>query len=170
LRGALHVGGDAQVDNRALGDALCAALARSRGRLRECCEVRSLIVDKDHVRGVVAKDGAIQRVAVILASGAWLNRIGGISPGDLPPVMPVKGQMIALEPPSGTKLPRILIWNDDVYLVPRRKRLFAGATVEDAGFDTSVTREARDRLRMGLSADGMRGRPGNGPSTHQFVT
>jgi glycine oxidase len=146
LRGALHVGGDAQVDNRALAAAVCIALGRSRGRLREYCEVRSLIIDKDRVRGADAQDGPIESDAVILASGAWLNKIGGVSADDLPPVMPVKGQMIALERPSETKLPKALIWDDNVYLVPRRERLFIGATVEDAGFDTSVTLEARDRL------------------------
>jgi glycine/D-amino acid oxidase-like deaminating enzyme len=54
--------------------------------------------------------------------------------------------MAAVLPPDGARLPRALIWDGDVYLVPRRDRLLIGATVEDAGFDTGVTREARDRL------------------------
>jgi glycine/D-amino acid oxidase-like deaminating enzyme len=114
--------------------------------LRERCEVRALIIDKNRLRGVVTQESAIEGDLAILASGAWLNLMGGVSADILPRVTPVKGQMIALEPPPGTALPKALLWNDDVYLVSRRDRLFAGATAEDAGFDTSVTGEARDRL------------------------
>ncbi len=146
LRGALYVGGDAQVDNRALLDALCVALSRSHVPIREECVVRSLVTEKNRVRGVVTEAGMIEGDAVILATGAWLNFIGGTLPDDLPKVMPAKGQMVALEPPDGTVLAKALIWDGDVYLVPKRGRLLAGATMEDAGFDTSVTREARDRL------------------------
>ncbi len=146
LHGALYVAGDAQVDNRALAEALRAALERSGARLREGREVRSLIVDENRLRGVVTADGAIEADLAILASGAWLNLLNGVSADVLPRIAPVKGQMIALEPPRGTVLPKALLWDDDVYLVSRRDRLFAGATVEDAGFDTSVTREARERL------------------------
>jgi glycine oxidase len=146
LRGALFVGGDAQADNRALSEALIAALARRGVTLREICEARSLFVDKDRVQGLVTSDGMIAGDAVILASGAWLNHIGGIAPEVLPQVTPAKGQILALETPAGTALPKALLWSEDVYLVPRRNRLFVGATMEDAGFDTSVTNEARAQL------------------------
>jgi glycine oxidase len=55
-------------------------------------------------------------------------------------------EMAACEAPAATALPQTLIWADDVYLVPRGRRLFIGATVEDASFDTSVSRDARDHL------------------------
>jgi glycine oxidase len=54
--------------------------------------------------------------------------------------------MIAVEPPTGTALPKHLLWGDDVYMVPRRGRLLIGATVEDAGFDTSVSADVCARL------------------------
>ncbi|MEA2824257.1 MAG: glycine oxidase [Alphaproteobacteria bacterium] len=54
--------------------------------------------------------------------------------------------MAACEAPAATVLPQALIWADDVYLVPRGRRLFIGATVEDANFDISVSRQARDHL------------------------
>jgi glycine/D-amino acid oxidase-like deaminating enzyme len=34
------------------------------------------------------------------------------------------------------------VWGNGVYLVPRAKRLLVGATMEEAGFDTSLTRAA----------------------------
>lgn len=142
LLGALSVPSDAQVDNRLLGEALRVALLKSGARLREGWDAVSLIVDKNRVRGLVTSEGPIEGDAVVMATGAWLNGAGG----DLPRIAPVKGQIIALEPPPGTQLPKNLLWNEDIYLVPRGNRLLAGATVEDAGFDTSVTRAARDQL------------------------
>jgi glycine oxidase len=146
LLGALHVPGDAQVDNRALPEALRRALLTSKGRLRENCDIRSLIVEGGRVVGVMSSDAAIAADIVILACGAWTNLIGGVAAGELPPIKPAKGQMAACEPPPGIALPNALIWVEDVYLVPHGSRLFIGATVEDASFDTSITREARDKL------------------------
>jgi glycine oxidase len=146
LLGALHIGDDAQVDNRALGDALRIAAAKAGAVIRENCEVRSLVVHEGRALGVLTQDGTHEAERIVLACGAWTNLIGGIGPEFLPPVRPVKGQMVACEPPAGTALPQALIWGEGVYLVPRSGRLFIGATVEHASFDTSVSREARDGL------------------------
>ena len=152
LHGALHIRQDAQVDNRALGEALRNALIRRNVIVREHCAVRSLVVAGRHVSRVVTSQGLISADAVILSCGAWTNLVAGIASEDLPPIRPAKGQMAALQPPEGTALPRFLIWAEDVYLVPRANRLFVGATVEDASFDTSVTREAYDVLIAAAAA------------------
>jgi glycine oxidase len=146
LLGALHIRDDAQVDNRALPEALRVALANTGAVLREHCDVRALAIQDGRVRGVVTSDGMIAADLVVLACGAWVGLIGGIGPDDLPPVKPAKGQMAACQAPATTPLPQALIWADDVYLVPRGRRLFIGATVEDASFDTSVSRDTRDNL------------------------
>jgi glycine oxidase len=146
LFGALHIAVDAQVDNRALSDALSKAFAKAGGRLRERCAMRSLVIEGGAVRAVATSEGVISADRIVLACGAWTNLIGGIAQEDLPPVKPAKGQMMACEPPSSVSLPRAPIWSEAVYLVPRKERLFIGATVEDAGIDTSVSREARDFL------------------------
>jgi glycine oxidase len=146
LLGALHIRDDAQVDNRALPEALRAALANTGAVLREHCDVRALAIQDGHARGVVTADGVIAADLVVLACGAWVSLIGGVGPDDLPPVKPAKGQMAACEAPEAISLPEALIWADDIYLVPRGRRLFIGATVEDASFDTSVSRDARDNL------------------------
>jgi glycine oxidase len=146
LLGALHIADDAQVDNRALSDALRIALTNAGGVLREHCDVRALAIQHGRALGVLTSEGVIASDIVVLACGAWVNLIGGIGPDDLPPVKPAKGQMAACEAPASTALPQALIWADDVYLVPRGRRLFIGATVEDASFDTSVSRDARDHL------------------------
>lgn len=145
LHGALHVPGDAQVDNRLVGEALRIALSRRNVEVHENTEVRGLLIAENRVCGVMSSSGSVPGDAVIVASGAWLNEFAG-SAAELPPVMPVKGQMVAVEPPARTLLPRQLLWGDDVYLVTRGSRVLIGATVEDAGFDTSVSSEACSRL------------------------
>jgi len=140
LPGALFIPNDADVDNRVLTNALCVALSKLGVVVRENCVVDALVVDQCRVRAIVPSGGTSSCDAVILACGAWMNLLNDL-PG-LPPVKPAKGQMIAMEPQAREPLPKCLIWNDDVYLVPRGGKVLIGATVEDAGFDTSVTREA----------------------------
>ena len=146
IAGGLFVAGDAQVDNRALGEALRTATLKTGAVLRENCAIEALILEHDKAKGIVTSEGNVHADRIVLATGAWLNRIEGLPPGTLPEMKPIKGQMAAMMPPEGMALPRALIWDDEVYLVPRRDRLLIGATVEDAGFDTSVSVEARDHL------------------------
>jgi glycine oxidase len=82
--------------------------------------------------------------AYVVAAGAWSSRIEGLPAGTLPSVIPVKGEMIALE---GGTVPSHVVWGDDVYLVPRRERLLVGATLSREGFDTALTDAAAEFLR-----------------------
>jgi len=82
----------------------------------------------------------------VLAAGAWSSGIEGLPREVVPPVIPVKGEMIAFDRPRGAALPTRLIWGNDVYLIPRGDRLFVGATATREGFDTSLTDEAADWL------------------------
>jgi glycine oxidase len=146
VHGALHVPDDAHVDNRVLAEALLAACIAAGVRMREHCDVRSILVEAGRAHAVIVNDGTIRADVIVLACGAWMNLIGGPGTEDLPGIKPVKGQMVACERPAGVRLPAALIWGEGVYLVPRRGRLLVGATVEDAGFDTSVSREVCERL------------------------
>jgi glycine oxidase len=150
VRGALYIPGDAQVDNRLTAEALRIALARRNFAIHENTEVRGLLIHDNRVRGIVCAKGTIVGDAVIVASGAWLNEFGG-APAELPPVTPVKGQMVAVRAPGGAMLPKHLLWGDDAYMVARGGRVLIGATVEDAGFDTSVSAEACTRLLSAAS-------------------
>jgi len=83
---------------------------------------------------------------VVLAAGAWSASIGGL-PRPLP-VRPLKGQMIAL---GATVLSRAMM-GDDVYLVPRGDETLVGATVEEAGFDITVSAAGVATLRASAIA------------------
>src|SRR5262249_41799158 len=91
--------------------------------------------------GIVLADGAkVAADVVVLAAGAWSRSIGGLGPELLPPVRPIKGQMLALRMDPAAPLLTHVVWAPAAYLVPRRDgRLLVGATVEEKGYDTSLT-------------------------------
>ena len=146
LAGALHAPDDAQVDNRALGGALATAFLRAGGVLHETAPVRALHIANGRVRGVTTDTGPHAADIVIVAAGAWSSLIETGVPGALPPVRAAKGQMIAMRGPNVAAMPRHLLWGPDIYIVPRRDTVLLGATVEDCGFDTSVSRETCERF------------------------
>ena len=64
----------------------------------------------------------------------------GSAPELRPPVRPIKGQMLALRMDPAAPLLTHVVWAPGAYLVPRRDgRLLVGATVEEKGYDTSLT-------------------------------
>ncbi|HZU88949.1 MAG TPA: glycine oxidase ThiO, partial [Stellaceae bacterium] len=131
---------DHQIDNRRLAGALAVALGRAGGALHEHCPVREIAFAGERVRGVVTAAGFAAADIVVLAAGAWSRDIGGIPRACLPPVRPIKGQMLALRMDPAAPLLRHVIWAPKAYLVPRRDgRLIVGGTVEERGFDDSLT-------------------------------
>jgi glycine oxidase len=141
LAGAIFSPEDHQVDNRKLAAALEVAAERAGVILREQTAVACLALANGRVSGVTLTDGTtFEAETVVLAAGAWSRQIEGL-PADLrPPVRPVKGQMIALRMDAAAPLIRHVIWAPNVYLVPRHDgRLLMGATVEEKGFDDTLT-------------------------------
>jgi len=85
-------------------------------------------------------EAEFEEVMQVNAAGAWSREIGGIPPAYLPPVRPIKGQMLALQMDPAAPLLRHVVWLPRGYLVPRLDgRLIIGATVEERGFDSSLT-------------------------------
>jgi len=143
VRGGLLATGDHQVDNRALAGSLLSAAGRAGVEVRRA-RVGSLVSGGDRVRGVALEDGEVLEAgAVVLAAGCWSGSLGGVPPEVLPPVRPVKGQLLHLRGPREAPLCRRNVRGLDVYVVPRADgRVVVGATVEDRGFDTTVTAAA----------------------------
>jgi glycine oxidase len=141
--GALFDAAQARVDNRALAYALTLAFARAGGTLLRNEAVIRFEIAQARAVAVLTPFARYEADAFVLAAGAWSGELAGLPAAALPPVMPVKGEMIALAPPPGMVLPKRVVGGSDVYLVPRGGRLLVGATVEEAGFDTSLTPRAR---------------------------
>ena len=135
-KGGLWSPQEAHVDNRALGEALTSAFLKAGGTLNP----NEAAVKIEHGT-VLTPYGRYAGDTILIAAGAWSGLLGDI------PVVPVKGEVIALSPPSGAALPGPVVWGDGVYCVPRHGRLLIGATVQEAGFDTNPTAPARDHLR-----------------------
>ncbi|MGO9399387.1 MAG: glycine oxidase ThiO [Xanthobacteraceae bacterium] len=141
IAGALFSPQDHQVDNRKLALALRIAAERAGVEIREHQPVKEILVQGGQARGVVLDDGtSIGADIVVLAAGAWSRSIGGLPPDRRPPVRPIKGQMLALRMDPAAPLLSHVLWAPGVYLVPRRDgRLIVGATVEEKGFDETIT-------------------------------
>ena len=123
---------EASVDPRRLVDALAA-----RVPVREGVEVASVGPD-----AIVTTAGETIRAArVVVTAGAWSGFAGA-------PVRPVKGQVVRLR---GELPAQRMIRTERVYVVPRRNgEVVVGATVEERGFDTTVTAGAvHELLREG---------------------
>jgi glycine oxidase len=135
-----------EVDPRALTAALGCAVAAAGGRVRGGAEVAGLLRAGDRIAGVVLTTGEeIAAPCVVLAAGCWSGGIAGVPQEVADAVRPVKGQILRLRPRLGEALPiRHLVRTEDVYLVPRSSpargdEIVVGATVEEQGFDTSLT-------------------------------
>jgi glycine oxidase len=139
--GGLWSPDEAHVDNRALAEALTVAVLKAGGTILPSEPGVAIERHRGRVISVLTPYGRHYADAILVAAGAWSGLLDNI------PIQPVKGEMIALAPRQGTLPPGPVIWGDGVYCVPRHGRLLVGATVEEAGFDTSLSGLARQGLR-----------------------
>ena len=141
IAGALFSPEDNQVDNRKLAQALRIAAESAGANILEHRPVKEIVVQSGRARGVQLEDGITAPAdIVVLAAGAWSRTIGGLPPDRRPPVRPIKGQMFSLRMDAAAPLLTHVLWAPGVYLVPRRDgRLIVGATVEEKGFDNTIT-------------------------------
>lgn len=131
---------DLQVNNRRLVAALDTAFRRAGGRLQRQTEVSAVALEHGRAAGVIVGGTRYEADVVVLAAGAWSRQIDGIPLEALPPVRPIKGQMLSLRMDPDAPLIRHVIWAPGVYLVPRRHgSLIVGATVEERGFERALT-------------------------------
>jgi glycine oxidase len=142
VRAGVLAGDDLSVDNRGYLLALDRACSLA-GVTRLTGEVTSLSRSGDRVDGVLTAAGqVIAADLVVLCAGALTERLTGY------PIQPVKGQILRLQIPDRltaagpvlTRTVRGLVHGSEVYLVPRvGGEVVVGATVEQQGFDTTVT-------------------------------
>ncbi|SFU74836.1 glycine oxidase ThiO [Halomonas korlensis] len=133
------------IRNPRLVRALRARLAiMPRVTLREGVTVIGLTREGARVVGVETTAGRIASDQVIICGGAWAAELLATVEVRLP-VRPVKGQMILFKAPP--ELVQRVVLMDGRYVIPRADgRVLAGSTLEEVGFDKTVTREARESL------------------------
>ena len=142
---ALHCASDYQVDNRRMVTALQRAYQAYGGVLHEKSSIENVVIKNGIATGVQVRGSFQSADTVILSAGCWSAQIEGIPNALLPPVRPVKGQMLALQMEEGIAIHSVIRtvrarYPMSVYLVPRADgRLIVGATSEEMGFDTRLT-------------------------------
>ena len=141
IRLALAAPSDAVVNPRAIVIALAEASRRAEVVLCTQATVQRITCERAKITGLQLAGG--ERVLarrIVVAAGAWTGALGGLPGTARLPVRPVKGQIMRLCDPAGPGLLERIVRFEGGYLVPRGDgRYVLGATMEERGFDTSVT-------------------------------
>jgi glycine oxidase len=138
----------AQVRNPRLLQALRERVKLFGGNIVEQQEILGFETAGDRVAGLRTARGSLSAEAYVVATGAWSKVLLGEHANSLE-VKPVRGQILLFKfdaPPFD----RILL-RENLYFIPRLDgHVLVGSTLEDVGFDKSVTEEARASLMQGV--------------------
>jgi glycine oxidase len=138
--GALRFPLDWQVENRKLILALVESLQKQNVSLQCSTRVEKILFESGKAVGVVTDKGEIRAQNLIIAAGAWTRAFSEM-PFDSSLesfIKPIRGQMLSFAY-QGKPL-RHVVYSARGYAVPRAdNRILIGATVEDVGFDKSIT-------------------------------
>jgi glycine oxidase len=142
IAGGILAPQDGHADPRATVRALAAAVEE----IALGVDVQAIEHDGSAVSGVRTSGGFIECEQVVVAAGPWS---AALAPGGQgPPVRPVKGQILELH--TRGAMPELferVVRTPRCYLVARGDgRVVLGATVEEQGFDTTVTADGVFRL------------------------
>lgn len=145
ILGSLFFPNDWQVENRKLIHALEKFAEFNEIEIRENCEAKNLLMENGKIVGAENETEKFFAEKTVLATGAWTSLIKAGSFA-LPEIKPVRGQIIEFQ--TAKRLFQKVIYSPRGYLVPRRDgRILIGATVEDAGFDKTISEAAAEFLR-----------------------
>jgi glycine oxidase len=138
---AVATHGDLAVDGREYTLAI-AAKARQAGAVFAHHEVKGFDHAGDRVTAVRCNGRVVSCGALVIAAGPWSAALARPLGCDIPS-KPVKGEMLRFASPS----PRYDISHNGMSCYGRgNQEAWAGSTNEDAGFDLSLTRVARERI------------------------
>jgi glycine oxidase len=137
LFGATLLPGETQARNPRLCQALATAITKHGSRISSGQPVTHLDIQNGRVQRVTAPSGTHSAKNFCIASGAWSESLGRMANVKLE-TKPIRGQIALLKQPTRTL--RHIIYEAEKYLVPRQDgHVLVGSTVEDVGFDKSVT-------------------------------
>jgi glycine oxidase len=135
---AVYLSGEGQVKAPNVVAAFAKAAIHYGATIAEHKEVTSIQSHDGRVVSVTTADGdSILCNQLVLAAGAWAEQCGKWLNIALP-VIPQRGQILALRQPSPPI--RHIIIGHGIYLAPKQDgTVIVGATKEEVGFDTRVT-------------------------------
>ena len=134
----------AQVRNPRLLRALRLHVEMLGGVILEQQEVQQFEIFNDRVVSLQTKQDKFKADAYIVATGAWSTTLLGVHALNMD-IRPIRGQILLFKfdaPPF-----QHILLKDNLYFIPRRDgHVLVGSTLEDVGFDKSITVTARDSL------------------------
>lgn len=133
------------VDNPALLRLMSRRLRQLGAKIISNCKALRLRHNGSDITAVETSRGTYHAASYMLAAGAHSGTIEGAKPQ----VRPVRGQMLALAARPNPL--RHVILRDGYYIAPRRNIILVGSTVEEAGFDNSISQQARTELLAAAS-------------------
>ena len=140
IKSAWYLPQTCQVRPPRLAQGLLKVLEKGKAVLREGEEVRGFLKQGSRIIGVETDKGKYEADQVLLAGGAWTGELLNILGISLA-MKPIRGQVVLFQAEPG--LLRHVLFTSTAYLVPRLDgRIYVGSTLEEAGFDKSVTKEA----------------------------
>jgi glycine oxidase len=136
-RGAFWAPEDGTLDPRRLVAALLADAVAAGARVVDD-RITGINRDGPRLQGATGTAGSYPAGQVVLAAGAWSGRVTNL-PRPLS-VEPVRGQMAAYPLPAGGAVTPV--YGRHCYLLQREGELWAGSTMEHAGFTVATTSAA----------------------------
>lgn len=148
IRGGYFFPSEAAIRPPRLLRALVKACDSNNVLMSENVEIQSIKNQKDgcsqRVISLVTNQGEISATQLCIAAGSWSNQVTRQLDWELD-VRPFRGQVALFKQPD-QQLKRVINQGPN-YVVPRRDgHVFVGSTVEDVGFDTSLTDQAIEEL------------------------
>jgi glycine oxidase len=147
--GGLIATGNATVEASAYTRAVATAAERSGAHLRSGAAVGLLCDGHRATALVVGGGGSIACDGVVVAPGAWAAEISDWL-GTAPPVTPVKGELLLVDPGSGG-LPLDVSWRHVGAYQTAGGLIWLGGTEDDAGFDSRPSDSGRERILAGIA-------------------
>lgn len=149
IRGGIVRPDEASLDNRIFTEGVLEAAQCKGAEIHSGNGAKALWMEGNVCKGLQVETSRVEARWTIVAAGCFSAHIEGAAP--YAPVVPAKGQMIALRCDT-VKIKRN-IWCEHIYLVPRTDgRIIAGATIEYEGFDRSVTAAGLRKILNGAIA------------------
>ncbi|MDD3883468.1 MAG: glycine oxidase ThiO [Gallionella sp.] len=139
----------AQVRNPRFLRALRQRVEMLGGRILAHCEVQQIEISGERVVALQTPHGQMSADFFVMAAGAWSKPLLGEAGALTLDLRPIRGQILLFKF-DATPFQQILL-RGSLYFIPRRDgHVLVGSTLEDAGFDRSVTPAARDELMQGI--------------------
>lgn len=143
-KSALWLSSVAQVRSPRLLQALKRSVELSGGSIIEQTKVSGWRIGQGHVESVITDRGEYSGTNYVITAGAWSREILGRHALKLD-IRPVRGQMLLFK--VNPDLLGVVVLQNGFYLIPRQDGyVLAGSTTEEAGFDKSITIDARKLL------------------------